>query len=113
MELKSEIMVTDAAKAHLLKAGNGQAGLRLVIKGGKGCGGNEYDLLPVSSSDIQPAEDFVKLSDEFCLYVDPADVLRLFGTRIDYIEDELGSRRIDIINPNETGRCGCGKSVTF
>ncbi|MDY0030013.1 MAG: iron-sulfur cluster biosynthesis family protein [Pseudobdellovibrionaceae bacterium] len=113
MELKSEIMVTEAAKAHLIKGGAGAAGLRLIIKGGKGCGGNEYDLKPVMADDVNASEDFIKLSDSFSLFVDPADVLRLFGTRIDFIEDDLGNRRLDFMNPNETGRCGCGKSVTF
>jgi Fe-S cluster assembly iron-binding protein IscA len=42
-----------------------------------------------------------------------SDMLKLFGAQIDYIEDELGNRRIEISNPNETGKCGCGKSVTF
>lgn len=113
MELKTEIMVTEAAKSHLLKGAAGADGLRLIIKGGKGCGGNEYDFQPIKSTDTVSSDDYIKLDDNFNLYIDPADVLRLFGTRIDFIEDELGNRRIDIINPNETGRCGCGKSVTF
>lgn len=116
MELKTEIMVTDSAKAHLKQAVKGPmgqelAGLRLTIKGGKGCGGNEYDLFPVI--EVDPADDFINLGDGVSLFVAPLDMLHLFGTKIDFIEDDLGNKRLDILNPNETGRCGCGKSVTF
>lgn len=111
MELKTEIIVTDAAKAFLGKAAAGHVGLRLSIRGGKGCGGNEYDLLPVDQAD--PTDDFLPLADGVALYVASLDILKLFGTKIDYIEDHLGNRRLEFSNPNETGRCGCGKSVTF
>ena len=34
----------------------------------------------------------------------------LIGTTVDYIVDDLGNSRFDFVNPNETGRCGCGES---
>lgn len=108
-----EIKVTDGARAHLMKMAKGHAGLRLSIRGGKGCGGSEYDLLPVNADKIDLSDDYMELGPDVTLYVPAMDMLRLFGTTIDYIEDDLGNRRLDISNPNEAGRCGCGKSVTF
>lgn len=113
MELKAELLVTDAAKAHLKKVGAAHGSLRLTIRGGKGCGGSEYDLKPVSQDFDLSADDYYDLGEGVRLYIPASDLLKLFGARVDYIEDELGNRRLDISNPNETGRCGCGKSVTF
>ena len=111
MEIKTEIMVTDGAKAYLKNVMGGKDALRLSIVGGMGCGGNEYDITPIE--EVDPSDDYIELGDGARLYVDAADMLKLFGTRIDFIEDDLGNRRLDIINPNEKGACGCGKSVTF
>lgn len=113
MKLTNEITLTENAKNHLIKVSNGAAGLRLSIRGGKGCGGNEYDLKPLTQNEIDAGDDFISLNDQTALYIPMADMLKLFGAQIDYIEDELGNRRIEISNPNETGKCGCGKSVTF
>jgi len=113
MKLTSEINITDNAKDYLVKVSGGAVGLRLSIRGGKGCGGNEYDLKPLSQDDIDSTDDFIELAEGFTLYVPALDMLKMFGAKIDFIEDDLGNRRIDISNPNETGKCGCGKSVTF
>lgn len=113
MKLSTEITITENAKNYLAHVSNGATGLRLTIRGGKGCGGNEYDLKPLTQNDIDTSDDFLTLNDTCNLYIPAMDMLKLFGTQIDYIEDDLGNRRIDISNPNETGKCGCGKSVTF
>lgn len=114
MKLTSEITLTEVAKDHLINVSEGTAGLRLAIRGGKGCGGNEYDLKPLmAADDVDPSDDFIELVEGRAIYIPAMDMIRLFGAKIDYIEDELGNRRIDISNPNETGKCGCGKSVTF
>ena len=113
MKLGKEITLTESAQAHLLKMAAPYAGLRLSIRGGKGCGGNEYDLLPVTSDAVDAHDDFLDLGADKKLFIPGIDLLKLFGTTIDYIEDDLGNRRIEILNPNESGRCGCGKSVTF
>lgn len=113
MKLTTEIKITDNAKNYLADVSNGAIGLRLSIRGGKGCGGNEYDLKPLTPTDVDAGDDFITLNDSCNLYIPPMDMIKLFGTQIDYIEDDLGNRRIHISNPNETGKCGCGKSVTF
>ena len=113
MTFSNEITITDAARTHLIHVSTGAAGSRLSIREGKGCGGNEYDLLPIAADKIDEADDYLEFAPERKLFIPALDLLKLFGTQIDYIEDDLGNRRLDISNPNESGRCGCGKSVTF
>ena len=113
MKLTTEIKITDNARNYLAAVSGGADALRLTIRGGKGCGGNEYDLKPIAQADIDASDDFITLNENCNLYIPAMDMLKLFGTEIDYIEDDLGNRRIHIENPNETGQCGCGKSVTF
>jgi iron-sulfur cluster assembly protein len=107
-----EIEVTIQAAEYLKNALAGHRALRLAIKGGKGCGGNEYDLKAVNE-DANVDEDVLKVDDTLSIYIPKTDVLKLFGATIDFIEDNLGNKRLNITNPNEKGRCGCGQSVTF
>jgi iron-sulfur cluster assembly protein len=44
--------------------------------------------------------------------VDPAATLKILGSEMDY-EDNKFSSGFVFRNPNEQGRCGCGKSVQF
>lgn len=108
-----EIDVTSSAQNHLKAAlaPQGIKALRLSILSGKGCGGHEYDLQPVTSA--PEGHDSLKVDDDLTIFIPSKDVLKLFGSRIDYTTDDLGNTRIIIENPNEKGRCGCGLSVTF
>lgn len=108
-----EINVTPAAQDHFKRVVGDHAGLRLVILSGKGCGGNEYDLRPVTGDKIDPTDDKLTLDNGLTIFIAGRDVLKLFGATIDFVEDTVGNRRIQITNPNEKGRCGCGSSVTF
>ncbi len=108
-----EINVTDNAKAYLKKVIGDNAGLRLSILAGKGCGGSEYDLKPVAADKVDATDDTLEVDGDLKIFIPPKDVMKLFGTTIDYVEDKVGNRRINISNPNEKGRCGCGSSVTF
>jgi iron-sulfur cluster assembly accessory protein len=109
----NEIKVTEAAEAHLPRAVNGLRGLRLMILAGKGCGGNEYDLRPVKHDDDVSQDDALVVSNALTIYIPKKDVLKLFGCTIDFVTDAVGNRKIEIVNPNEKGRCGCGLSVSF
>jgi iron-sulfur cluster assembly accessory protein len=108
-----EVKVTDAARAHLKRVIAGNVGLRLMILKGKGCGGNEYDLKGVTEATVDPTDDRLQVEDGLTIFIPKTDVLMLFGTTIDYVEDNIGNKRIEIINPNEKARCGCGLSVSF
>ncbi len=86
-------------------------GLRLYIKDGKGCGGSEYGMEYV---DEMPAEPHDKIEKSGAvLFVPFKDTIRLFGTIIDFGQDEIGNVKFLFRNPNEKGRCGCGESVSF
>jgi iron-sulfur cluster assembly accessory protein len=81
-------------------------GLRIGIKKG-GCSGSEYDF--------QYAEEKREHDEEIIdkgikLFIDPAATMQIIGSQMDYEEEVLSSGFI-FRNPNELGRCGCGKSV--
>lgn len=111
-DMQSPIKITEEASrqinALMKSAPENAAGLRLTIKA-TGCSGNSYKMEYVTSSD-----DFSK-DEKFeengaSIYIPMMYSWMLFGMTIDYITDELGNSRFDFINPNETGRCGCGES---
>lgn len=108
------ITITADAKARLKKMlafEEGATGMTLSIAQNKGCGGNEYKWGHVKEA---PAgHDEVVIEDNFKLYIPMMDSLNLFGTIIDFKEDNIGNARFEFSNPNETGRCGCGESVSF
>ena len=43
------------------------------------------------------------------VFIDPAAVMYLLGTEMDYKKEEFSSSFV-FNNPNETERCGCGES---
>ena len=43
------------------------------------------------------------------VFIDPAAVMYLLGTQMDYKKDKFSSSFV-FNNPNETERCGCGES---
>lgn len=108
------ITITENAKARLVKMLGfepGAIGMTLSIAQNKGCGGNEYKWGHVKEA---PAGcDEVTVDGNFKLYIPVMDSLNLFGTTIDFKEDNIGNARFEFSNPNETGRCGCGESVSF
>ena len=47
--------------------------------------------------------------DDLNVFIDPAAIMYLLGTKMDYKEDKFSSSFV-FNNPNETERCGCGES---
>ena len=43
------------------------------------------------------------------IFIDPKATMFILGSEVDYVEDKLQSGFV-FRNPNEKGRCGCGKS---
>lgn len=77
----------------------------------KGCSGMRYDLQYLDKLTDKP-----KYADEITQHgvtvvVDPKAALYIVGSTMDYKESPTHSG-FDFINPNETGRCGCGESFT-
>lgn len=108
------ITITDNAKTRLTKMlalEPGATGLTLSIAKNKGCGGNEYKWGHVK--DVPVGHDVVPVTEAFALYIPVLDSFNLFNMTIDFTEDNLGNAKFEFLNPNETGRCGCGELVSF
>ena len=106
-------IITEAAAARiktLLEENNAQGKTLLVGVKTKGCSGLSYDMRFASKEEIPMLAETVSLHD-VTVAVDPQAAMFLFGTTMDYVETELKAG-FEFINPNETGRCGCGESFT-
>ena len=84
----------------------------LYLKGG-GCNGFTY-MFSVLDEDKKPKklDEIYKLDDEHNLYICGKSLMFILGTKIDYIEDLMGSR-FDFTNEKITSKCGCGTSISF
>jgi iron-sulfur cluster assembly protein len=107
------IKVSNAAAARVREivagAGRPVAGVRLGVRKG-GCAGMTYTMDLADT--VTKGDDVVELGDGVRVLVDPAAVLFLLGTEMDYAVDKLSARFV-FRNPNETSACGCGESVTL
>ncbi|KXZ45088.1 hypothetical protein GPECTOR_58g536 [Gonium pectorale] len=45
------------------------------------------------------------------ILIEPAALMHVLGTKMDYVEDKLRQEFV-FINPNAKGTCGCGESFT-
>jgi iron-sulfur cluster insertion protein len=83
--------------------------LRLRIVGG-GCSGfqNKLDLEPTINEKL----DEVIEAHGVKLVVDKRSLLYAEGSTIDFHED-LNKRGFSVVNPQATGRCGCGSSFSM
>jgi len=83
-------------------------GLRISVEKG-GCSGYEYAFSFVNQA---LPDDEIVMHKGIRLYIDPTAVLRVIGSTLDY-EQDVFSEKLVFRNPNETSRCGCGKSASF
>jgi iron-sulfur cluster assembly protein len=81
-------------------------GLRIGVKKG-GCAGMEYTMKPVAEPD--PKDERIEEKGA-SVFIDPAAVLYLLGTVMDFETTKLRSAFV-FKNPNEVSACGCGESV--
>ncbi len=92
-------------KEIMSSADNQSIGVRVSVKAG-GCAGMSYIMeytKKANPNDEVIEEKGVKV------FIDPAAVMYLFGTEMDYKKEEFSSQFV-FNNPNETERCGCGES---
>jgi iron-sulfur cluster assembly accessory protein len=105
------LTLTDSAAAQvknlISQAPEGQpvVGLRIGVQPG-GCSGMSYFM--EYAAEQNPMEEVVE-DKGVKIFVDQRALLYLIGTEMDYAEGEFESG-FTFRNPNETGRCGCGKS---
>lgn len=104
--------LTDAAAARISEivdnADDQIAGLRVGVKKG-GCAGMSYTMEPVTEA--APGDDVIE-DKGVRVMIDPAAVLFLLGTEMDYETTKLSSGFV-FNNPNQTSACGCGESVAL
>ena len=107
----SEILTfTNKAKSRLKQimsanSHNDTLGLRISVTSG-GCAGMTYKMDYVQKK--IDGDEIINI-DGINVFIDPAAIMYLLGTKMDYREDKFTSSFV-FNNPNETERCGCGES---
>ena len=106
------LSITDQASARVQEIVKGAErdviGLRIGIKTA-GCSGLQYNV--EFAKEQQPFEDAIDVNGVRVL-IDPAAVMFLVGTEMDWREDKFNSSFV-FNSPNETARCGCGESFSI
>ena len=80
-------------------------GVRVGVKSG-GCAGMSYVM--EYAKKIDPNDEIIE-EKGVKLFIEPAAVMYLLGTEMDYKKEEFSSSFV-FNNPNESERCGCGES---
>lgn len=113
--LQSSILTITEAAAHrirdLLSQKEPQPEALMVSVTTKGCSGLSYDLQYIDKLTDKPKFSDVVTQHNVTVVIDPKAALYIVGSVMDYKESPISSG-FDFINPNETGRCGCGESFT-
>ena len=106
------ITITDRAAEKARAAIDGKSdnpiGLRVSIKGG-GCSGFTYSL--GFAYDIDEHDKIIE-DNGITLVIDRKSRLYLFGTELDWHQDELMGGGFAFNNPNAKRTCGCGESFS-
>jgi iron-sulfur cluster assembly protein len=110
---KPQVMrLSEAAAARikelLAKSEKPIAGVRVGVKNG-GCAGMAYTM--EYAQEVAPTDEVVE-DKGVRILIDPTAVLFLLGTEMDYHSDRMSSGFV-FNNPNQTGSCGCGESVSL
>lgn len=103
------INITDAALKRIRKLlearGKPSYGIRIGLKT-KGCTGLSY---AIEYADAKNPFDEEIVQNDIHILLDPKVIMFILGTTMDFVEDKIKSG-FTFENPNEKGRCGCGKS---
>lgn len=106
------ITISNIAKNKLINLIESQGkSAYLYLKGG-GCNGFSYKFKILKEDNKPNKLDEIYKIDDYNLYLCNKSFMFLLGTKIDYIEDIMGSR-FDFQNPNIESKCGCGTSFNF
>ena len=103
--------LTDAAAARvasLIAQKPDVKALKIGIKKG-GCAGMEYTM--TWANEIGKFDEVIEDKGAVVL-IDPAAIMYLLGTEMDFKVDKLSSQFV-FNNPNQKSACGCGESVNL
>ena len=107
--MSSIIKLSDNAATRIKEIMSGAEknakGVRVSVKSG-GCAGMSYVM--EYSNEINPNDEVIE-DKGVKVFIDPAAVMYLLGTEMDYKKEDFSSTFV-FNNPNETERCGCGES---
>ena len=107
--MKQIITLSDNAanriKEIMSAAKKDSVGVRVGVKSG-GCAGMAYIM--EYAKEKKPNDEMIE-DKGVKVFIDPAAVMYLLGTQMDYKKDKFSSSFV-FNNPNETERCGCGES---
>lgn len=108
---RPQVMTLTPAAANRIRAlmaskGPDVAGLKIGVKKG-GCAGMEYTM--TWASEVHRLDEVIE-ADGARVIVEPAAILYLIGTEMDFKTDKLSSQFV-FNNPNQKSACGCGESV--
>ena len=106
---ESVIELTEGARTEVrrLMVEQGQAGLRLGIKGG-GCSGLSYLLEFTEERDGDTVVEF----DDIRVFLDRKSTIYLRGVTLDH-QAGLDGRGFVFQNPQASNTCGCGESFSL
>lgn len=111
MSKKSIITITDRAaeqvKILLQRREKESFGIRVGVKSG-GCSGLSYII---EYADSKNQFDELLEDKGVVVLIDPKAIMYLIGSEMDYVEEKFRSGFV-FQNPNEKGKCGCGKSFS-
>ena len=100
------LAAADRIRALMSAKGDAVAGLKIGVKKG-GCAGMEYTM--TWASEVDRLDEVVEV-DGARVIIEPAAILYLIGTEMDFQRDKLSSQFV-FNNPNQKSACGCGESV--
>jgi iron-sulfur cluster assembly protein len=111
-ERPKPIRLSDAAAVRIrdiMEQAEGRyAGVRVGVTNG-GCAGMSYTMDYAESAG--PLDEVVE-DRGVRIFIEPKAILFLLGTEMDFVRDKLAARFV-FNNPNQTGSCGCGESVSL
>jgi iron-sulfur cluster assembly protein len=103
------LTVSETAKTRIRELMKGRdmpcLGIRIALKT-KGCSGLSYNI--EFAYEKNPFDEVV-LVDELSIFIDPKAIMFVLGMEMDFVVEKLQSGFV-FNNPNEKGKCGCGKS---
>lgn len=97
----------EQAKALLSKEQESKEGLRIAVIGG-GCSGLQYKL---GWDDSKEGDAIHEYDNGLKVMVDEKSAFFLLGSKLEYYDD-INRNGFDVINPNASSTCGCGKSFS-